>query len=149
MLRCQCCLHPLKSAIPKVIPHPPLPTCKIPMRSLDFMATIENSIVCLLVTQEFLNSESNPLEVQYSFYLPEDSVISSLKIHQDGSTLIPKIKDSEFASELYEQTILSGRTAVLGSVEEDNQQMTLSIGNLGPGDSIKVELGMSFPLQAD
>ena len=150
MLSCLCCVHP---QIPGYMHDPnysSMPKCKIPMTSLSFSAKIDNSIVNLSITQEFQNPGPKPIEIQYSFHLSEDSVITSLKIHlQDGTTLIAKVKDSETASEDHQDAISSGNTAVLGSVEDDNQQINLNIGNLAPSETIKVEFGLSFPLLAD
>ena len=60
-----------------------------------------------------------------------------------------KIIDSNSASEIYQDAISSGNTAVLGSAKEDNQQITINIGKMAPGDSIKVQVCLSFALQAD
>ena len=141
MFICNCCKQWDRPGKPK--------TCNIPLQSVSFSSIIQNSLVNLSVTQGFQNQEKKPVEVQYTFSLSDDSVITCLRIHlQDGTILVAKVRDSEKAAEIYQDSIAAGNTAVLGTVD-DNKKMSISIGNLAPGDSVKVEFFLTFPMSTD
>ena len=138
---CRCCLFRPRPIAEEV--------CKIPLISLSFNAVVQNSIANLSITQVFQNQEVKPIECDYSFKQPEDSVTTSLKIYlANGDVLTAHVEPADEALESYQDNIAQGNTVALAKVEDD-EKMTLLIGNLAPGESVKVEFNLVFPLVAD
>ena len=140
MFRCCCC---------KYRPHPTVQMpCQIPLKSVSFSANVQNSLVNLSIFQTFINEEQKPLESEYMFFVPDESVITSLKIHlNDGTVLTARVEPAEKAAETYQDSIAEGNTVALGKIEDD-EKMTILIGNLAPNDSVRVEFTLVFPLSA-
>lgn len=125
-------------------------SCSVPLVSVKFHAIIQNSLASLNVLQEVINSESKPIECEYTFSVAEDSVITGLKIFlPDGTVLNSKIEEEEEkAEEMYQDAISEGNTGIISKLE-NREKITILIGNIGSSQSIKVEFVMIFPLYSD
>ena len=123
MFKCRCCR-------PRSYPTPDQ-ACKIPLKSVSMNSTVQNSLTNLTITQSFMNEGLKPIECEYMFTVPDDSVVTSLRIHlNDGTVLSAKVELAEKAEETYQDSIAEGNTVILGKVDED-EAMILLVGNLG------------------
>ena len=146
MIKCRC--HCRKGLYP--LPGPSNPkTCNIPLTSASIKVLIHNGLSTISISQEFSNLESHPIECEYAFATPDESVVTGLKLHfPDGSVLVSSIEEQEKASELYQDAISGGNTAVL-SKSDSPDEMTIFLGNLAPNESIKAEFTLAAPLSSE
>ena len=97
------------------------------------------------LTQTFINTESTALDVVYKVPLPADGAVSGYRF-LIGETLVEgEVHRKKEAREQYEQAILEGRTA--GLLEQETSSFfTQNLGNIPPGETLKVILTVDQPL---
>lgn len=105
----------------------------------DVQVKIAGPVVRTTVTQAFRNTTSDWVEAVYSYPLPEDAAVDSLKMVVGDRVIIGEIKEKEEARILYEQAKASGTRA--GLVEQDRPNMFRnSVANVGPGETVLVQI---------
>ena len=128
--------------------HRPVPI-EIPLISTSIGVIVQSSLSTFSISQEFRNNEPDPIECEYTFRIPEDSVITDLKLYlPDGTILTSAIEEAEKATEMYQDALSEGNSAVM-SKSESSEKMTIFIGNLGPQESIRAEFTLVAPLSTN
>jgi len=91
------------------------------------------------VTHTFKCEGEMPLEVLYSFALPRTGALRRFHIKGSGFDVKSELKLKEKARETYEKGIEDGHLSALAETYSDGV-MTLTLGQLSPGEEVKVVL---------
>ncbi len=111
----------------------------LPLKHTGVEAQIAGLVSTVVVTQEFENPYTSPIEAVYVFPLPQHAAVYGMKMVIGDRVVEGVIKRREEARELYEQAKQQGKTASLLDQERPNI-FTQSVANILPGDNILVEL---------
>ncbi|OMJ93221.1 hypothetical protein SteCoe_3795 [Stentor coeruleus] len=113
---------------------------KVSLRSSSISISVNNSIACSKILQEYHNDSSNNIECEYYFPISILSAITGLKVlFDDGTALDATIQELQYSQEGYNDSIASGNFAALCQ-EEDHYGYGMNIGNLLPEQSVKIEI---------
>ena len=116
------------------------------LQNLIVKSTIENSLSTLIINQEFKNNDISPIECEYRFPIPPEAIVTDINILlPDGSKLKSHIKKEDKAKEIYQDALSQGNSAYLAK-QEDSTTMSIHIGNIGPLQSLRIEIIIVFPL---
>lgn len=110
-----------------------------PLRHTDVKVALSGFIARVQVSQEFENPSSTGVEAIYTFPLPQDAAVDDMTIEVGQRTIRGVIKRREEAAAIYEKAIRQGQTAALLDQERPNI-FTQSVGNIPPGDAIRVTI---------
>ena len=97
------------------VPHVPIsaPVSAYKIKALRVQATIIEQVARVHVSQSFVNTGSQPLEVQFLFPLPEDGAIDSLMLLVDGQECLGKLVPAKEARSKYEAIVRSNKDPAL------------------------------------
>ena len=76
----------------------PLKKVQLDIKVVDFIAQVS-------VIQEYVNQESNPIEVHYSYPVEESAAIVGFEAVIDGHEIVAEVKEKEKAKEDYDQAM--------------------------------------------
>eukprot|EP01132_Coremiostelium_polycephalum_P002375 gene2375-2937_t len=115
----------------------------------DFLvnAEITDSCSVSVIEQVYKNNYEHSVEAIYRIPLPSYSAVSDFWVEIDGNMLKGKIKETEIAKENYDDAIASGNQAFL-AVQNDDGFFELSLGNIQPGNTVKVLITITSELGA-
>ena len=111
----------------------------MPLLSTAAEVDISGVIADVKVTQVYKNEGKKPIEAVYVFPASTRAAVYAMKMTVGDRTITAKIKERERARQDYEQAVREGRTASLLEQERPNV-FQMSVGNIMPGDFIRVEL---------
>jgi Ca-activated chloride channel family protein len=117
-----------------------------PLKHTDVKAEITGYIARVYVTQEFTNPTKEKIEAVYKFPLPPGSAVDAMTMLVGDRKIFGKIKQREEAKKIYEEARNAGRLASLLDQERPNI-FTQSVANIGPGQSVKIEIAYVEPLK--
>ena len=115
------------------------------LESVEVVGYIRDLACELFVTQSFVNLADSNIEAVYSFPLPHEAVLLDLCAHIGGRELRAKVKPKKTAEIRYEQAILVGDRALLLE-EADNEVLSISLGNLMPGERVLLKYHYAYLL---
>ncbi|CAG9312779.1 unnamed protein product [Blepharisma stoltei] len=143
MRKCRCrCMRPFYYQNQQLKDRHP-----VPLRSIDVKVTVNNLLAVTQLFQVFQNIEDRPIECEYVFPIEDECAITDIKIHlQDGSIVTGIVKELEEATEIYQDAISEGNSAFLAKSDKKDM-MTLTVGNLQPGETVTVEFRYASPVQ--
>lgn len=110
--------------------------------------TISGLVARVRVKQEFRNSGSNWVEGVYVFPLPDTAAVDRLRMHIGERFIEGEIREQEQARKEYEAAKSSGKKASLVAQERANL-FTTSVANIGPGETVSVEIEYLETLSID
>ncbi|HEY2760410.1 MAG TPA: VIT and VWA domain-containing protein, partial [Pirellulales bacterium] len=98
-----------------IIFHPPhpQPESQYKIKSLEVNANLDAQIAKVQVSQSFVNTGSQPLEVSFVFPLPYDGAVDQLTLLVDGKEMPAKLLDAKAARQLYEEIVRKNRDPAL------------------------------------
>ncbi len=114
-------------------------TDALPLKSTRADVHIASVIADVKLTQVYENNGKNPIEALYLFPASTRAAVYAMKMTIGDRTVEARIKEREQAKKEYEQALNDGKTASLLEQHRPNV-FEMSVGNILPGDSIKVEL---------
>ncbi len=117
-----------------------------PRLDTDFEVTVTGQIARTRVTQRFENPAQAFVEGVYVFPLPENAAVDTLKMVIGERVIVGDIKEKQEAKAIYEQAKASGQKAALLEQERPNI-FTNSIANIGPGESVVVQIEYQQPVR--
>jgi hypothetical protein len=117
----------------------------IPLRAMRIAIEIKQGLAVITTTRSFRNDEPVPIEAVLSFPVPFDSVMTGLRAIIDGRTLVAKAEPKTQARKSYEEALDRGKTAVLHEEALPGVHV-LSVGQLGPDQSVEVVAELAMPL---
>ena len=118
----------------------------VPLVHTDVTLDVRGLAAAATVTQQYVNSSTEPIEAVYVFPLPHDSAVYDMEIRIGNRLIRSVIREREEAKRVYESAKSEGKRAAL--VEEERPNIfTASLANLMPGDHIEVRLRYVEPLR--
>lgn len=100
---------------------------------------ISGMIARVNVRQEFRNTGSDWREAVYVFPLPEQAAVRSMRMHIGERLIEGEIKERTAAKKIYQTAKADGKQTALVEQERPNM-FTTSVANIGPGETVTVEL---------
>jgi Ca-activated chloride channel homolog len=118
----------------------------IPLVHTDVTLDVRGLAAAATVTQQYVNTGTEPIEAVYVFPLPHDSAVYDLEIRIGNRLIRSTIREREEAKRVYESAKSEGKRAAL--VEEERPNIfTASVANLMPGEHVDVRLRYVQPLR--
>src|SRR5216684_3035982 len=117
----------------------------VPLVHTDVTLDVRGLAAAATVTQQYVNSGTEPIEAVYVFPLPHDAAVYDLEIRIGNRVIHSIVREREEAKRVYESAKSEGKRAAL--VEEERPNIfTASVANLMPGDHVDVRLRYVQPL---
>ncbi|HTE94590.1 MAG TPA: marine proteobacterial sortase target protein, partial [Bradyrhizobium sp.] len=113
---------------------------------IDVDLTVSGPTVRARVTQIFRNPTPNWVEATYVYPLPAGGAVDTLKMVIGDRVVVGEIKERQQARIIYEQAQRNGQKAALTEQERPNI-FTNSVANIGPGETILVQIEYQEPVQ--
>ncbi len=113
---------------------------------IDVDLTVSGPTVRARVTQIFRNPTPNWVEASYVYPLPAGGAVDTLKMVIGDRVVVGEIKERQQARIIYEQAQRNGQKATLTEQERPNI-FTNSVANIGPGETILVQIEYQEPVQ--
>ncbi|RDH87486.1 MAG: marine proteobacterial sortase target protein [endosymbiont of Escarpia spicata] len=110
-----------------------------PNLSTDVEMQISGMLARVKVAQRFSNPSQDWVEGIYQFPLPEDAAVDRLWMRIGERVIEGEIQEKQQARRTYEKAKSEGRKASLLSQQRPNM-FTTSVANIGPGESIVIEI---------
>lgn len=120
----------------------------LPLLKTDVEMRVSGIVSRTRVTQQFRNPTAGWLEGIYVFPLPENAAVDHLKMRIGERAIEGRIKEREAARQTYEQAKKEGRKTSLIEQERANI-FTNSVANIGPGESVTIEIEYQQTLHYD
>jgi Ca-activated chloride channel family protein len=118
----------------------------VPLVHTDVAIDVRGLVASAMVTQQYSNSSTAPIEAIYVFPLPHDGAVYDMEIRIGNRVIHSVIHEREEAKRVYEAAKSQGKHAAL--VEEERPNIfTTSVANIMPGDEIDVRLRYVEPLR--
>ncbi|MGH7496367.1 MAG: VIT domain-containing protein [bacterium] len=112
---------------------------QLPLKSTSAEVNIAGVIADVKVTQVYKNEGQRPLEASYVFPASTRAAVYGMQMTIGDRTIVAKIGKREDARREYQKALEEGRSASLLEQQRPNV-FQMNVGNLLPGDEIKVEL---------
>lgn len=119
-----------------------------PLKHTDVKAEVSGFIARVRVTQTFTNPTSEKIEAVYVFPLPHEAAVDDMTMVLGDRKIVGLIKRRQEARAIYEQALASGQTAALLEQERPNI-FTQSVGNIAPGQDVRIEISYVDVLRYD
>ena len=119
-----------------------------PLKHTDVQADIAGFVARVKVTQTFHNPTKEKIEAVYVFPLPHESAVDDMTMVIGERKITGVIKRRAEARSIYEQALLAGQTAALLEQERPNI-FTQSVGNIEPGQEVRIEISYVDVLRYD
>jgi Ca-activated chloride channel family protein len=117
----------------------------VPLVHTDVALDVRGLVAAATVTQQYVNSNTEPIEAVYVFPLPHDAAVYDMEIRIGNRLIRSAIREREEAKRVYASAKSEGKRAAL--VEEERPNIfTASVANLMPGDHVDVRLRYVQPL---
>jgi Ca-activated chloride channel family protein len=117
----------------------------LPVRRIDIHARVSGVHAHVSLEQHYVNDRASVLEVIYVFPLPALGAVSSYTFTVDGVATRGTLHERLEARAIYDQAIAQGKSA--STLEEDRPEvMTVRVGNLQPGSTASVRIGLDLIL---
>jgi Ca-activated chloride channel family protein len=113
-----------------------------PLKHTDVKADISGFIARVKVTQTFHNPTKEKIEAVYVFPLPHEAAVDDMTMVISERKIVGVIKRRAEARQIYEQALHAGQTAALLEQERPNI-FTQSVGNIEPGQEVRIEISYS------
>jgi Ca-activated chloride channel family protein len=110
-----------------------------PVLSTDVKFRVSGTVARAVVSQQFRNDSAEWVEGIYVFPLPENAAVDRLQMHVGDRLIEGQIRERQQARAEYEAARDRGSLASLVEQERPNI-FTSSVANLGPGQTLTVEI---------
>lgn len=110
-----------------------------PLKHTAVEADVAGFLARVKVTQTFDNPTKEKIEAIYVFPLPHEAAVDDMTMVIGERKIVGLIKRRAEARSIYEQAIQAGQTAALLEQERPNI-FTQSVGNIEPGQEIRIEI---------
>jgi hypothetical protein len=120
----------------------------LPLKSIDARFEACGDCASVVLEQIFEFEGPNPVDVLYTFPLPENASVHDCELRVGSRSVKAKIKPLEDAREDYRKAKAAGHRAALVETVRDNL-FELHLGNVQPGDEILIRLSFIVPLSGE
>lgn len=111
----------------------------VPFLGADVEAVISDAIATTRITQRYRNADQRPIEVIYTFPLPDRAALLAFEVKLGDRQLTGQIVEVVSAARRYEEAVDAGDSAVL--VQSLGQGLfSASIGNLMPNEEASITI---------
>lgn len=117
-----------------------------PTLATDVAIKVSGMVARVTVSQQFHNASQEWVEGIYVFPLPENAAVDRLRMKVGERIIDGQIREREQARAQYEAARQAGKRASLIEQERPNI-FTSSVANLGPGETLMVEIEYQQTLQ--
>ncbi|MQY10436.1 hypothetical protein SRB5_05440 [Streptomyces sp. RB5] len=117
----------------------------LPLESLGVRARITGLTAGVEITQGFRNAYDLPLEATYIFPLPPRAAVTAFRMEADDRVIEGQLKERGQARADYDTAVAEGRRAAIAE-EERPDVFTIRVGNIVPGERVRVRLTLDQPL---
>lgn len=107
--------------------------------STDVKISVSGMVARAVVAQQFRNDSPDWVEGVYVFPLPENAAVDHLRMRAGERVIEGQVREREQARAQYEAARENGNRATLVEQERPNI-FTSSVANLGPGETLTVEI---------
>ncbi|HEY9050162.1 MAG TPA: marine proteobacterial sortase target protein [Gammaproteobacteria bacterium] len=121
---------------------------QIPLLHTDVVMHVSGMILRSHVKQSFKNTGNEWVEAIYVFPLPEQAAVDHMRMYLNDRIIEGMIEEKQEAKRIYEQAKREGKKAALIEQERPNL-FTNSVANIGPGESIIIEIEYQQVLKYD
>jgi len=128
--------------LPRPVPMPTPPPSSYRIKELDVNVRLQDQVAKVGVTQSFVNTGSQQMEVSFVFPLPHDGAIDQLTFLVDGKEIPGKLMKAADARRIYEETVRRNRDPALLEWLGTGMFQT-SVFPVPPGAERKVTLNYS------
>lgn len=111
----------------------------MPLERTSVTADVAGMGARVTVRQSFVNPSTTPIEALYTFPLPPDAAVDTMRIRIGDRTIDGSVMRRAAAKAAYDAAKAKGQTAALLDQETDNV-FTQSVANVMPGGRITVEI---------
>lgn len=112
---------------------------QFPSLRSDISADIQDDLVTVEITQEFINPTEEAMHARYLFPLNKDAAVYSMRMEVGDEIINAQIRKKEEAKQVFETAKKEGKAASLLTQHRPNM-FTQKIANLMPGLPIKVTI---------
>ncbi len=119
-----------------------------PLKHTDVAADVAGFIARVRVTQTFHNPTKEKIEAVYVFPLPHEAAVDEMTMVLGERKIVGVIKRRAEARSIYQAALLAGQTTALLEQERPNI-FTQSVGNMEPGQEVKIEIAYFDVLKYD
>ena len=118
------------------------PPLSLPIQSVNYHVQAFNSILKTKIGITYINDSETKIEALLEMPSNPDIVISKMSIKVgDREEIRGVVKDKQKAHEQYEDAVAAGhQAAMLENKEKDESVLQLRVGNIDPGQVIKVDI---------
>ena len=120
----------------------------LPLKTIDARFEASGDCASVVLEQIFEFDGPNPVDVIYTFPLPENASVHDCQLRVGSRTVIAKIKPLADARQDFKKAKAAGHRAALVETVRDNL-FELQLGNVQPGDAISIRLAFIVPLAGE
>jgi hypothetical protein len=117
----------------------------LPLRAVDVRFEIAGDCAQVCLQQEFEHDGPNAVDVVYAFPLPSDAAVHQCVMTIGDRRVEARVKPAAEARASYDNARRGGKRAALVEGLRDNL-FELSLGNVQPGDAIRIDFSYALPL---
>jgi Ca-activated chloride channel family protein len=117
-------------------------TLRLPLQHTEVQISVSGFVARATVTQYYTNPYAAPLEAVYVFPLPDRAAVDGMTMTVGELVIRGTIKRREEARAIYQRALAQGKRTGLLEQERPNV-FTQSVGNLMPGDEVRIEISYS------
>ena len=135
----------MKCGLMHIINDLPVP---VPLRNVNLNVKVVDFIAQVIIEQDYVNKESNAIEVSYSFPVEESAAITNFNASIDGHEIEGEVKKRQEAKADYDRAMFEGNSAIL--LEETAPDIfSMKLGQLKAGSGAKIKLTyiMELPVE--
>lgn len=111
----------------------------LPLTGVAISARVADRVATVTVSETFRNPCSEPLEAVYIFPLAGGAAVCDFELKVGARTIKGKVEERGEARRQYQQALDQGKRAALLEQERDDV-FTVQVGNLPPGEEVRVTL---------
>ncbi|MFA4872207.1 MAG: VIT domain-containing protein, partial [Patescibacteria group bacterium] len=111
----------------------------LPLRQINFRATVNGVFARVRCIQEFENDADHPVEAVYTFPLPDEATVTACQMRIGKRKVEAVLKERAEARKEYDEAILAGHHGALLEQQRPNI-FTMNVGGIEPGEKINVEV---------
>jgi Ca-activated chloride channel family protein len=112
---------------------------RLPLQHTEVSIRVAGFVARATVTQHYTNPFERPIEAVYTFPLPHDAAVDAMTMHVGDAVIRGVIQRRDEARATYERAVQAGKRA--GLIEQERPNLfTQSVGNIMPGDAIRIEI---------
>lgn len=119
-----------------------------PTVKTDVRMEVSGLVARVTVSQQFTNPSKKWIEGVYVFPLPENAAVDRLRMRIGDRFIEGKVKEREAARKMYLEALRQGKKAALTEQERPNI-FTNSVANIGPGETVLVQIEYQHTLRYD